>query len=348
MNTQDKAVLLPLTKTVYQTYVSQGGLSALSVENPSIRNWYLNEIFLLQCNKRFVNKTYSSPIIMINRTHTEGCPYMECEKVSLQYLDKCIHSVIRSMIDNGYYILIGNLDDYYVNGKSWSREWHFAHDGMIHGYDQNTHTYDMYSYDKRWILHSYKVSQQDVEKGFLSAADVDYPGILYAMKPKKVHIKLNPHKVLATMKRYLHSTMENDPPDVGNTAYGIVVHDYLALYMDYLYNDVFPHERVDRRSFRMIWEHKVIMLERLAAIEEKMGWEPSFSTEYEPLVKTADSLRMMYASHFARPRKKVLLTIKEKLLSMKETEKEILHRFTEKLETSLEKKGDENNGFRTK
>ena len=342
-----KAIQLPLTKTVYQTYVPQGSSSGMCVENPSIRNWYLNEIFILQCNKRFTQGTYSSPIISIKRTNVEGCPYLECEKVSLKYIGKHLHSVIRNMIDAGYYIQIGNLDDYYVRGKSWSNEWHFAHNGMIFGYDQNNLTYDMYSYDKRWIIRPYTVFQKDIEKGFQSCAGIDRYGILFAMKPKKTYIELNPHRILKTMKEYLHSTMENDPPNKGNTAYGIVVHEYLALYLDRLYDESFPHERMDRRSFRMIWEHKLIMLERLIAVEKKFGWDDNISSRYQPIVQTSNTLRMMYASHFIKPRKQVLLTIKEKLLKMKALEESILLEFIKQLEKELNSTGETIDDIRT-
>ena len=58
--------------------------------------------------------------------------------------------LIRSLIDNGYYVAFGGVDDYYMEGKSWYQEKHFDHDGLIVGYDQNDKTYTIYAYDQNW------------------------------------------------------------------------------------------------------------------------------------------------------------------------------------------------------
>lgn len=340
MKNSAKSIQLPLSPTIYQTYTFQGGVSAMLSENPSILNWYLNEIFLLRCNKLFLDGRFSSPEVLIDRTWKYCCPYFEYEIVPTTHLKGALHSVIRSMLDAGYYVFIDNLDDYYVPGKSWFKEWHFAHDGMIFGYDREKKTYDFLSYDKDWLFQPYKTGQRGVEKGFQACADVKQPGVLSAMKPLSVHVELNPRKILKVMKRYLSSTMENDPPNVGDTAFGIVVHDYLMLYLDLLYNDFYPHERMDRRCFRMIWEHKVVMLQRLRAVEEKLQWDHEISSDYALLIHTADSIRMMYASHFVKPRKSILPILKKKLSNLKTEEERVLRKFTEKLERAIERGED--------
>ena len=39
-----KSVQLPIVEPVYGTYHFQGGASAVIHDNPSIRNWFLNEV----------------------------------------------------------------------------------------------------------------------------------------------------------------------------------------------------------------------------------------------------------------------------------------------------------------
>ena len=50
---------------------------------------------------------------------------------------------------------------------------------------------------------------------------------------------------------------------------GIVVYDYISIYLDKLADGSIPHERRDRRIFRLIWEHKKCMCGRIRDIEEK-------------------------------------------------------------------------------
>ena len=42
----------------------------------------------------------------------------------------------------------------------------------------------------------------------------------------------------------------------------------LPKYIDKLYDGSIPYDRMDRRVFRLIWEHKKIMLERIEAMEK--------------------------------------------------------------------------------
>ena len=56
-----------------------------------------------------------------------------------------------------------------------------------------------------------------------------------------------------------------------------------------------PHERRDRRIFRLIWEHKKCMLGRIRAVEEKCKWDSSLGTAYDEVVALADKMRFIYS-----------------------------------------------------
>ena len=51
----NKFVELPLVPPIYSTYQHQGPGSAILANNLSIRNWYLNEVMILTCNRRFLS-----------------------------------------------------------------------------------------------------------------------------------------------------------------------------------------------------------------------------------------------------------------------------------------------------
>ena len=73
------------------------------------------------------------------------------------------------------------------------------------------------------------------------------------------------------------------------------------------------------------------MHERLAVTEDAIGMEKKYSSLYQPLVKEADSIRMLYASHHMKRRDSVLPIIQKKLLNIMEDEKRILTEFTDEL-----------------
>ncbi len=63
-------------------------------------------------------------------------PCLEKICYPVRFLNGHLHSLIHNLVDAGYFVYFFGVDDYYVPGKSWYRERHFDHDGMIFGYDQ--------------------------------------------------------------------------------------------------------------------------------------------------------------------------------------------------------------------
>ena len=77
---------LPLIEPVYSTH-HNGFFSALLVNNPSIKNWYLTNAIMLRCNRKFLSG-YTSPEIMVEGLSFRGNPYLEKINIPMQFLDK--------------------------------------------------------------------------------------------------------------------------------------------------------------------------------------------------------------------------------------------------------------------
>ena len=77
----------------------------------------------------------------------------------MRFIKGYVHPIIREFINNGYYVFYWGIDDYYLEGKSFYKERHFNHDGLICGYDQNNKTYQIYAYDQKWIYRQFDVKQ---------------------------------------------------------------------------------------------------------------------------------------------------------------------------------------------
>ena len=75
---------------------------------------------------------------------------------------------------------------------------------------------------------------------------------------------------------------------------------------------------------RLIWEHKKAMLERIKRLETELSLSSNASDAYSLIVKKADTMRMLYASHLMKRRDSLLPTIKNMLLSISDDEKRIL------------------------
>lgn len=330
-----KHVELPLIEPLYSTYHNQGTGTAIIVNNPSVRNWYLNQVMNLTCSKKFLNG-FTTPEITIADSSWSGNPYLDKRWLSSEFTNGYINPIIRQMLDKGFYVAFVGVDDFYLKGKSWYKERHFSHDGLICGYDQNDKTYCIYAYDSNWIYQKFWVPQKDFNAGRISMRRKGTFSIFCGLKVKGDQIEFSPKTACQKIKEYLDSDIEKHPFDKEGNAYGLVVHEYIAEYVTKLYSGYIPYERMDRRVFRLIWEHKKAMLERIVCIEQSLNLTNEISEKYKQVVADADTMRMLYASHHMKRRDSVLPIIKKKLLNLVDREKELLTLLVDKAEKELE------------
>ncbi len=326
----NKIVELPVIEPIYGTYHFQGPGTATTSNNPSIRNWYLNEVMNLKCNRKFLDG-FTTPQINIPDSHWRTNPYMVQKWFSMQFTNGYINSIIRELLNHGYYVAFEGVDDYYVQGKSWYKEQHFNHDGLICGYNQEDKTYCIYAYDSKWVYQKFWTPQKAFNAGRIAMIKKGMYGSICGLKPKSDKVEFSPETAYKRILEYLDSTLEKYPKEAEGNVYGIIVHEYIAEYVNKLFDGSIPYERMDRRVFRVIWEHKKAMLERIIIMEQALSLDNIFSEKYRPLVALADSMRMLYASHHMKRRDSVLPIIRKKLLTLMESERKILTEFTDLL-----------------
>lgn len=326
----NKFVELPLAEPMYGTYHYQGPSTAVAVRNPSIRNWILNEVMILACTQNFLSGRTTPDADILKSSWREN-PYLERIYYPFRFAGGYINAIIRNLLDHDYYVFFEGVDDFYVQGKSWYRERNFAHDGMICGYNRGDSTYCMYAYDSRWVYRKFWTPQQCFDKGREAFQKIGGYGGIYGIHATSDSVEFSPEAAYKSLLEYLDSSFEKYPISGEGTVYGIVVQEYLAMYVGKLYEGFIPFERMDRRVFRLIWEHKKVMLERIAAMEKAWRLEPVFSKQYEKLVSDANTLRMLYASHHMRRHDSVLPTIQKGLLRLKGDEERILTAFTDRV-----------------
>lgn len=318
-----KKVELPIVEPMYNTYQYQGCGAAVIYENPSIRNWYLNESVDLVCTKRFL-KGAGNPELEVAMSTLHENPYLCKYWIPLQFTKGYINAIIREMLNQEFYVYFDKFDDYYIEGKTWYKQRHLFHDGLICGYDHEKKTYCLYAYDKNWVCRKFETPQKALDKGREMAMKNGGNVRLCAIKPSSEHVLFNAKVALERMKEYLNSSLDKYPPSEDAPVHGIAVLDYMAMYIGKLQDGTISYKAMDWRVFRIIWEHKKVMYERLLKIEEHLSLSSESSREYEKLVKEADTMRMLFASHHMKRRDSVLPIIQRKLLNLRQREQEIL------------------------
>lgn len=328
----NKFAELPLVEPLYRTY-HNGVVTAVIAGNTSIRNWFLSNTVILTCSRRFLSG-FTTPAISVENYSIDN-PFLETIWIPMRLLKGCLNSVICNLIDNGYYVYFDGVDDYYVKGKSWYKERHFDHDGTICGYNRTDKTFCIYAYDSNWRYQKFWTTQKSFNKGKESMFQKGRYGAICAIKPKLQNVEFSVDDAIKGIVEYLDSDMIKYPENESGIVRGIVVQEYISKYIDKLSDGSIPYHRMDRRVFRLIWEHKKVMLERIATIEDKLNMDREISDMYRSLVTEADSMRMLYASHHMKRRDSLLPIIKKKLLLLTEQERKILTTFVKKVRDKL-------------
>ena len=331
----NKRVELPLIEPLYETYHYQGPATAILSKNPSVRNWYLNEAVILACDRKFLSG-YTTPLITVVGTSWDSNPYIEKRFMSSEFIKGYINPVIRELLDNGFYVIFADVDDYYIKGKSWYKERHFNHDGMICGYDKNDKTFCIYAYDSNWIYKKFWTPQKDFNAGRAAARREGRISRICGIRVKNDKVDFSPTVANKKIKEYLDSDLKKYSFKGDGNVYGIVVHRYIAEYIRKLHQGDIPYERMDRRVFRVIWEHKKVMLERIEKMEESLRLDNKISEKYKRVVSEADAMRMLYASHHMKRRDSILPIIEKKLLHLMKTERKLLTSLVKKVEEELQ------------
>lgn len=314
---------LPLIQPLYSTYHFQGSGCAIINNNLSIKNWYYNNAIQLECNRAFI-AAYTSPVISVKNSSFKDNPFLNKKIIAMEELGDRIHDVIRQLINEGNYIFFDGIDDFYMNGKSWSGERHVLHDGLIYGYDLQERTYDIYAYNKTWQYKPFTI-EIDVFEEARKKTFKEYCGFITAISVSPETAIIDIEKICNELNDYINSDFIKYPPYINENASGIVVHDYIATYMYKYLNGAVPYERLDRRIFRMLWEHKNVMLERIQSVEQLLGLGNEHSCSYKKITQTANNLRLMYASHMIKRKDDVLKILLEETIKLKETEQIILN-----------------------
>lgn len=325
----NKIVELPLVEPIYSTYHFQGTGTAVIANNPSIRNWYLNKIFELSWNIGHLTAK-TSPKINVEESGWSDNPCLEKRWYNTQYFKGRINVLIRNMLDAGYYVYFDRIDDYYVKGKSWYKERHFAHDGLICGYSREDKTYCIYAYDSNWIYQKFWTPQNCFDAGRKAMWKKGIYTQLCGIKPFQDEVKFSPRTAIEAIAKYIDSSLKKFPDNGQGYAYGIIVQDYVAKYIRELFDGSIAYEKKDRRIFRLIWEHKKVLLECIENVEKAFDIGNGISCRYAHLVSEADAIRMLYASYIIKQRDPLLPIIQKKLLAVKAEEEKLLKELLEK------------------
>jgi len=326
-----KSVSLPFCVPVFASTQNKASVGLVISNHPTAYNQLLNQAVSLCCTRRFL-RGYTTPQVSIPNFSLKDFSCIETYEVSLRFVYQHFHDIVKRMMDEGYYVYYSGADDFFIPGKSWYGIRRMAHDGILCGYDDEKQTYSIAAYDINWMYNLIEVPQDAMIPAIEYSMQFKVYGTLVAGKVKNISVPLDEGMILKNIKAYLDSTVEKYPLNQDGLVTGIAVHDFVSMYLGKLLDGSIPYEKMDWRSLRPIWEHKKCMLDRIIAVEKKLGWNNEISNAYRPIVEQANSLRMMYALYHRKKRDSVLQSIQKGLAEIEKKERAVLNNFVDQLE----------------
>ncbi len=339
-----KKVELPVTQPLMSTFTTYASRSIILSSNPSANNWFYNHAIQLECRGNLF-KGYSSPLpTLASKKAMDLDEIADTVHFPIRFVRHCPNEIIKASLDAGYYFYLRDADDYYIPGKSWYRKRHFWHHGLISGYDDNDNTFTMNAYDDRWLFSTFKVPQLCIPEAIETICAF---GRLQenqtAAKGKNSTFKLDLPLIQESLCEYLtYIPIIESPGDDFVFPCGIAIYDYLKLFLELLLAESIPYERFDWRVFRLIWEHKKVMYERIVAIEDHLCLDHSLSDSYKFVEILANKIRLLYAKYHQKPEPSILTYLIGALDELREKEVAVLMEFVKKLDDYLMKEGAKN------
>ena len=177
---------------------------------------------------------------------------------------------IKWIIDEGWYIYT-DADMYFINGSDAFNSYHYSHDMLIYGYDDDDLLIYMYGNSK---LEKHIVSINNFKKGYFSKyckEDV-YRNRAILFKDNEKEFDYNIEKIRWHMHDYLNGTetFARERPNGFNpdsfTMQGVNTYDEFISLLDYA---IEGQDKVLRKSdLYCFYEHKEVMFDRVNALKD--------------------------------------------------------------------------------
>lgn len=250
---------LPLVFPPIETYQGSSFLLGVLMADPDFSDIQYNRYINMEChNSNFFSKlivNFKDPLWEPLRQ--AGLLDIWLHKLS-EYDEDTLEDLLTEELDEGRYLLLYKLDEYFLSYSVHYKEDHFIHDTYVYGYDEN----DFYvlAYYKEH-LSRLKVARKEIIQALLS----DVPGEntvanrdFCSIRPAKdKEIRLDKALIKEEVKNFYET--EITEPTEDDLICGFGVYTLILEAVKNLQNDPF----VEMQSIRCLMEHKLMMKRRV-------------------------------------------------------------------------------------
>lgn len=229
---------------------------------------------------------------------------------------------IKGCVDNGRYIEI-LVDEYYLSCKPAYKEWHFIHQSLIYGYDDDRECFQVLGFSRAGDYRKIEMSFNEVEEAFYnsSIAGVGFFECGVHLDYSNTNPDLNLTVIKTYLKDFLNSTNSFLTYTPSGASYGLKTYNILS--------ERFKEEPSlgdDIRPIHIIFEHKKCMVNRLKYLQEQgnLAGASILLEGYTDLMQHSNTLKLMQLKYQFTRGQKLIDRIIEGLAGMANNEEELL------------------------
>jgi hypothetical protein len=260
-------------------------------------------------------------------------PWLDTLRLSREWCarqERGIAGVVRDAVDSGFCVYL-TLNERHVPERRDHRRRDFPHDVLIHGVDDERGVFALYGYDHELRFRATELPQADLPAAYHDTGPdpfYDVPFTLYRYDDTGDYtfdlrfIARGLAEYLDSFNTSTHFQAQRDPWD---RAYGMATYDLLGDHLDAYAGGA---ARYDIRHLQVLWEHKRLMVARLARCAELVPAVGDLVGPYRRVERRAWMLRaLMLAHHAGRPVGDFRAAARTALGEIRVAERDLLERF---------------------
>ena len=252
--------VLPLVFPPIETYQGSSFILGILLANPNYSDIQYNGYINLQYNKEAENFSWLA-VSFTDSTwddyRVKGLAEMNLYDIA-HFTKSSLVSFFRERLDQGCYLLLYDVDEYYLsNGEKYKTE-HFNHDTYIYGYSDDSFLVLAYKNEhlERLVIKNEEVIESLFSEQARKNDDQRRHFSSFRLVINK-GIKLDADIIRRSIKEFYEPDSEEN--EKRECARGIGVYDKIIFCL----KGIKENEHVDMRAFKVIWEQKELMVNRI-------------------------------------------------------------------------------------
>lgn len=275
--------ILPFDISIIENYQCDAFIMGIIQSYDRIKQLAYNYFVNLQCNReielnkldiRYVRslwgEMWEEGIAELNLFHFKN------------FNEKTLFEFLKERIDSNSYLLFYEVDEYFLSYSEKYKKKHYKHDLYIYGYEDDFFHVLAYSKNK---LEKIKVNKKEIINCVLKTNMNDIGNFCSFRIAQAVEVKIDSKYIARNIDDYCH---ERTGFDNTNQALGMEVWKYIINSIEkYMKGGNYIQEEFDLRVFRMVWEHKKLMSNRLNALTMYSEIDSSIESEMKEQAEQA-------------------------------------------------------------